>query len=190
MAGVESPQDLLLQVKPWVGGWAGGVGPRVGNWRSFGRTLKVYCRLETRAVLPSSTAPLILVADNDLAVSSLLCEVLRRAGMRVEAAYDGDQAMSSVARPTVAVFICDLDMPRRSGIEVVESLRTHANPPATLVISGYLDEGMTKRLQGLPWVRGLLRKPFDLLAFAAQVQQLAGWDRGVRAAEVVGSPER
>jgi CheY-like chemotaxis protein len=135
------------------------------------------------------TAPLILVADNDHAVSSLLCEVLRRAGLRVEAVYDGDQALASVLGSTVAVFICDLDMPRRSGLEVVEGLRAHASPPATLVISGYLDQGLTQRLEGLPWVRGLLHKPFDLMAFALQVRQLAAGVAGTDPVALAASPE-
>ncbi len=135
-------------------------------------------------------APLIVVADNDLAVSSLLCEVLRRAGLRVEAVFDGEQALASVARQQVSVFICDLDMPRRSGVEVVESLRTQPHPPATLVISGYLDEHTTQRLQSLAWVRGLLRKPFDLMLFAGQVRHLARGEQAAQGAEAGASPER
>lgn len=136
------------------------------------------------------TAPLILVADNDHAVSSLLCEVLRRAGLRVEAVYDGDQALATVLRSSVSVFICDLDMPRRSGIEVVEGLSAHASPPATLVISGYLDQSLTRRLEGLPWVRGLLHKPFDLMAFSRQVRQLAAGGAGNDPVAAAASPER
>ena len=38
------------------------------------------------------TAPLVLIADNDRAVNSLLVEVLQRKGLRTTCAYDGESA--------------------------------------------------------------------------------------------------
>jgi CheY-like chemotaxis protein len=65
-------------------------------------------------------------------------------------------------------------MPRASGVEVVESLRGLASPPAVMVVSGYMDPAVESRLRALPFVREVLRKPFDLLMFARRVAELAG----------------
>lgn len=115
----------------------------------------------------------ILIADNDAAVSSLLTEVLVRLGLRVRHAFDGEVARSMARDPAVGVLICDLDMPRVSGLEVLESLANLRRPPQAIVVSGYLDAAVQDRLGGLPYVRELLRKPFDLLEFADRVFAMA-----------------
>lgn len=119
------------------------------------------------------TGPLVLVADNDLAVSALLRDVLVRMGLSVRQAFDGEAARVEAREPEIAVLVCDLDMPRLSGVEVLESLATLASPPPAIVISGYLDPAIQARLSALGFVREVLRKPFDLLAFGEQVRGLA-----------------
>ena len=119
---------------------------------------------------------LVLIADNDRAVSALLTEILERSGLVAEHAYDGEVARTMVRQAGLRVVVCDLDMPRASGLEVLESMRDLPCPPAVVVISGYLDAAISKRLAALPFVRDVLRKPFDLLAFAARIRQLAASD--------------
>jgi CheY-like chemotaxis protein len=118
----------------------------------------------------------VLIADNDDAVSALLTEVLVRRGLRVEHAADGEQARRQARGPEVLVLVCDLDMPRVSGIEVLESLADLPAPPPTVVISGYFDDAIRGRLAALPFVREVLRKPFDLFTFATRVHGLATRD--------------
>lgn len=125
--------------------------------------------------------PTVLIADNDRAVSALLTEILAHGGLVVQHAYDGDAARAMVRLPDLAVVVCDLDMPRVSGIDVIESMADLASPPPVVVISGYLDQDITARLARLPFVRDVLRKPFDLLAFAARIQELAAPGAGERA---------
>ena len=118
----------------------------------------------------------VLIADNDGAVSALLTEVLVRIGLTVRHAYDGESALLKVREPGLRVIVCDLDMPRASGLEVLESMLDMAALPVAVVISGYLDTSIAERLARLPHVRSVLRKPFDLFAFAAQVRELAAAD--------------
>ncbi|MEZ6018505.1 MAG: response regulator [Planctomycetota bacterium] len=116
----------------------------------------------------------VLIADNDRAVSGLLVELLRRAGLRVTPAYDGQVAARLARAPDLRVLVCDLDMPGASGLEVLESLRDLRTPPPSVVISGYLDARIRERLDALPFVRQVLGKPFDLARFLVTVQELAG----------------
>lgn len=117
--------------------------------------------------------PTILLADNDRAVSALLVELLKRFGVEAVPAYDGEEAKGKARAPGLAAIVCDLDMPRASGVEVLESLADLPAPPPAIVISGYIDEAIRARLLRLPYVREVLRKPFDLLAFARTVRDLA-----------------
>lgn len=114
----------------------------------------------------------VLIADNDSAVSELLTEVLVRNGLSVRHAYDGESAREQAMLPDVRVLVCDLDMPKASGLDVLESLAACATQPEVVVISGYLDPLVVERLAKLPFVREVMRKPFDLLAFAQRVVEL------------------
>jgi CheY-like chemotaxis protein len=127
----------------------------------------------------------VLVADNDRAVSSLLSEVLRRQGLRVLQAFDGEQAKAMVVDPCVAVLVCDLDMPKVSGLEVLDWLQDQPHRPHVVVISGYLDARIEGHLRAKPFVRDMQRKPFDLFRFAQSVQALvAASSAGVAAEEM------
>ena len=120
------------------------------------------------------SAPLVLIADNDRAVSSLLVEVLARHGFRVTTAFDGDAAARLARDVQVRVLVCDLDMPGRTGLEVLELLAGLDAAPPTVVISGYLDESIERRLSTFPFVRAILKKPFDLFRFGDCIRDLAG----------------
>lgn len=115
--------------------------------------------------------PTVLVADNDTAVRGLLAEVLARVGLSVRQADDGESALAMAGEPGLAGMVCDLDMPRRSGLEVLEELARRGVTLPAVVVSGYLDEAIDERLRRLPAVREVLRKPFDLLGFAARARE-------------------
>ena len=114
----------------------------------------------------------VLIADNDHAVSGLLAEVLGQSGLQTAHAYDGEAAMQMAREPGVEVLICDLDMPGATGLEVLESLRELERQPLVVVISGYLDAKIEAELRTMSYVREILKKPFDLLGFAAIVRRL------------------
>lgn len=115
----------------------------------------------------------VLIADNDRAVNGLLTEILVRAGLSPVHAFDGHTAAIMARQPGLRVVVCDLDMPGASGLDVLESLRDLPKPPQAVVVSGYLDADVRKRLGKLPFVREVFSKPFDLLLFAERVRQLA-----------------
>jgi len=127
--------------------------------------------------------PTVLIADNDSDVSELLRDVLQRRGLHVERCFDGEAASAMVREPGVQVLVCDLDMPRASGMEVVEGLSGLVQPPAVVVISGFMDAGTEQRLRALPFVREVLRKPFDVLLFAQRVEVLMKAGAPAEAAE-------
>ena len=138
------------------------------------RSIQVGKLLSLAAARCYHYAPMtVLIADNDRAVSGLLSEVLQQSGLQPTHAYDGQEARRMARDPAIRVLVCDLDMPGASGLEVLESLQDLPNPPKALVISGYLDSRIEVRLRALPYVQDVMRKPFDLLVFAAVVKRMA-----------------
>jgi DNA-binding response OmpR family regulator len=122
----------------------------------------------------------VLIADNDRAVSGLLSEVLQQSGFTVEHAYDGEAASELARGADVQVLVCDLDMPGVSGLEVLASLMDLERPPRAIVISGFLDARIEAALAAMPFVEEVMRKPFDLMVFAAVVRRIAAATAGLR----------
>ena len=120
-----------------------------------------------------SEQPLILCADDDEDILSLVSLRLERAGFRVIRAADGDAALEAVRahRPTVAVL--DVMMPKRSGYEVLAALR--ADP----ALAGLKVILLSARVQESDVERGIdagadayLAKPFKAAELVAKVQEL------------------
>jgi two-component system chemotaxis response regulator CheY len=88
----------------------------------------------THAPAPSTFAKLrVLVIEGDANLGPLICEMLRRMGMRaLEHASDGREALEKAAAHPFDIVICDWNLPDVTGIEVLE--RLHARAPRTLVV--------------------------------------------------------
>lgn len=116
----------------------------------------------------------VLIVDNDPGVQQLLTTVVRRHGLAVTGADDGARARELLLRERFDVMVCDLDMPHVSGNELLSWVAVRPDAPRCVVVSGFLDADTAARLEALPCVRALLRKPFDVLRFAELVRGLAG----------------
>jgi DNA-binding response OmpR family regulator len=66
---------------------------------------------------------LIVVADDDEDILTLVAFRLRRAGHEVITAADGEEALGLVATYTPDLIILDVRMPKMTGIDVVRALR-------------------------------------------------------------------
>ncbi len=120
-----------------------------------------------------SDQPLILCADDDEDILSLVSLRLERAGFRVVQAVDGDAALEAVRahRPTVAVL--DVMKPKRTGYAVLATLR--ADP----AFGGLKVILLSARVQESDVERGIdagadayLAKPFKAAELVAKVQEL------------------
>jgi CheY-like chemotaxis protein len=117
--------------------------------------------------------PLVLIADNDVAVNSLLAGLIVERGLRCESAHDGEEALSRLRAGGVDVLVTDLDMPKLSGQDLLGHLEELDPAPRTIVISGYLDGPLEESVRAVPSVQKVLRKPFDVLEFVDVVHDLA-----------------
>src|SRR2546423_102557 len=71
----------------------------------------------------SSDSPLVLVADDDPDVLSLVSFRLRRAGCRVVVVPDGRRALETIAERAPDVAVLDIGMPSLDGLEVCRLAR-------------------------------------------------------------------
>ncbi|MCW2920914.1 MAG: Transcriptional regulatory protein yycF [Thermoleophilia bacterium] len=77
---------------------------------------------------PAADAPVVLVVDDDDDLRAIVEFRLRREGLTVHSASDGDQALAVARDVMPQVCVLDVMMPKRSGHEVLRELRAD---PAT-----------------------------------------------------------
>jgi DNA-binding response OmpR family regulator len=118
-------------------------------------------------------APLVLCADDDEDILSLVSLRLRRAGFEVETAADGDEAMTiaRARRPVLAVL--DVMMPKRTGYEVLAELRADETlrEMKVILLSARVQEGDVARGMDAG-ADAYLAKPFKAQDLVSTVQEL------------------
>ena len=118
-------------------------------------------------------APLVLVADDEEDIRSLVAFRLRRAGYEVITAADGEEALLLATTRLPDLVVLDMMMPKATGLEVTRSMREHE---ATKVIPVIL---LTARAQEGDVISGFeagaddyVKKPFSPQDLQARVQAL------------------
>jgi DNA-binding response OmpR family regulator len=119
--------------------------------------------------------PLVLVAEDDPDILSLVTLRLERSGYDVVGAGDGEQALSTALERTPDLALLDVMMPKLDGYEVTERLRSHEATRHVPVIL------LTARVQEADVARGVeagaddyVRKPFSTQELGARVQAALG----------------
>jgi DNA-binding response OmpR family regulator len=120
-----------------------------------------------------SDHPLILCADDDEDILSLVALRLRRAGYEVVQAHDGDEALELARSRRPAVAVLDVMMPRLTGHEVLAAIRADDELRELKVVL------LSARVQEADVERGMeagadayLAKPFRSEELLAQVEAL------------------
>jgi len=78
----------------------------------------------------------VLVLEDELALSELLCETLREAGFEATAATTVAAARETLARVEVDVLLLDVSLPDGSGLQVLQQVRDEGLPTEAIVLTG------------------------------------------------------
>ena len=114
---------------------------------------------------------MIVVADDDRAVTQLVSQVLHQAGYLVMPAYTGEEAYRYIKRPDCVGLVLDLRMPEISGAELLMLMASEGINLPVIVIAGFPDFDEDE-LRQFPNVRRFFHKPFlpeDILAAVRDV---------------------
>ena len=107
----------------------------------------------------------ILVIDDEELLIRTMNKLLEKAGYEVYTVKNGEDAIAIVEEEDFDLGICDIRMPGKNGIEVVQviqnSLLTKKKKPFPIIfVTGFADENMEANAKKLSPV-GYLFKPFD-----------------------------
>lgn len=117
---------------------------------------------------PASSAPRILVCDDDVDVAHLLSLMLREAGYRTDVAYSAEEAKERIARHHYALMTLDIKLPGQDGVSLIRELQQvaangdvgAATLPPIVVVTGH-DEQAGHEFVGKHPVLDWLAKPID-----------------------------
>jgi CheY-like chemotaxis protein len=120
-----------------------------------------------------SDRPLILAADDDPDILTLIRLALERAGCEVITAPDGQAALELAAERPPSMAVLDLSMPRASGLEVTERLRaTAATATIPIVILSAAVQPSDITAAHAAGADAHIKKPFSPRDLRTRVQEL------------------
>lgn len=122
---------------------------------------------------PAFLRPRILVVEDDPDIRRLTAKVLTNYGYRVDAAEDGDAGWEAICRTSYDLLITDHDMPKISGVELVQMLRSARMTLPVVLASGSLPAEALDRNSSLQFAATLL-KPFTCDELLKTVEQILG----------------
>ncbi len=118
-------------------------------------------------------ARLILVVDDSASMRSLVGETLARAGYSTVEATNGVEGLERARKKDVAGIVCDINMPRMNGLEMLEQLRAEnlTVPVMMLTTEGQLALiDRAKKAGAKSW----MVKPFNPDLLVKAVNKIAG----------------
>ncbi|HSQ75888.1 MAG TPA: response regulator [Bacteroidota bacterium] len=103
----------------------------------------------------------ILLADDEEALRELLREQLSAQGYTIDEAQDGVEAVEKLQQNSYHLAILDINMPRKTGLDVLRHIREQNLPVRVIMLTGRLgfSVGSESMLLGAD---EYITKPFDL----------------------------
>ena len=78
----------------------------------------------------------LLIAEDEANLRLVLQKELQRLGYRVHVAPDGEAALRKLEESNVDVLLCDINMPRMDGMELLKRVHERPNPPEVIMLTG------------------------------------------------------
>jgi two-component system, chemotaxis family, chemotaxis protein CheY len=118
----------------------------------------------------------VLIVDDSVTIRQQVRMALSQAGFDVIEAVDGEDGVNKIrSDSTIAAVICDVNMPKKSGLELIEEIKAGgANSGVPIVM--LTTEGQPTLVQRAKQAgaKGWIVKPFKANLLVAAIQKLTG----------------
>ena len=113
----------------------------------------------------------VLYAEDERQLSVAVTEIFKMEGFEVTPVYDGQEALDMLDKDYFDVVVLDIMMPKKDGIEVLESMRRSGNYTAVLMLTAKatVDDRITGLSSGAD---DYLAKPFAMKELVARLNSL------------------
>jgi two-component system, NtrC family, response regulator AtoC len=114
----------------------------------------------------------LLIAEDEANLRLVLQKELQRLGYRVQAAPDGEAALRKLEESNVDVLLCDINMPRMGGMELLRRVHERPNPPEVIMLTGQgtIETAVEAMKTG---AYDYLTKPYSINELDVRVRQAA-----------------
>ena len=113
----------------------------------------------------------ILIVDDDREIGKILSKSLSKNVQIVKSVDNGIEAIKLLRNENYDLMLCDLVMPKVTGIDVIKTLDILDKKPKVGLITGWRDKISEKRIKELK-LDFIIRKPFDFSELAAQINDV------------------
>lgn len=114
----------------------------------------------------------LLVAEDEANLRLVIQKELQRLGYRVSVAPDGEAALRRLEEGNVDVLLCDINMPRMDGMELLRRVHERPNPPEVIMLTGHATVETAIEAMKLG-AYDYLSKPYRITELDALVKQAA-----------------
>ncbi len=112
----------------------------------------------------------VLVVDDEKLIVKGIKFSLEQDGMKVDVAYDGEEALEYAANNEYDIILLDIMLPKLSGMEVCQQIREYSNVPIIMLTAK--GDDMDKIL-GLEYgADDYITKPFNILEVKARMKAI------------------
>jgi DNA-binding NtrC family response regulator len=114
----------------------------------------------------------LLIAEDEANLRLVLQKELQRLGYRVQIAPDGEAALRKLEESNVDVLLCDINMPRMNGMELLRKVHERPNPPEVIMLTGQgtIETAVEAMKTG---AYDYLTKPYSINELDVRVRQAA-----------------
>src|SRR5258706_14230064 len=111
----------------------------------------------------------VLIVDDEESIRRLVSKWSDVSGYQVKAASSAEAALLMMHAWTADIVVCDIRMPRYSGVWLIEHLRTLYPSTAIIISTGYgeVEPGLMARAR----ITGVLAKPYDRETLLASLER-------------------
>jgi two-component system, OmpR family, response regulator len=126
----------------------------------------------------------ILIVEDDVDISNMLCEMLTQNGFAPTAAYSGSEAILRLGHERFDLVLLDLMLPGKTGLKVLEEFRAKSNVPVIVLTAVSDKDSIIKLLR--TGSDDYLTKPFDNGELLARIEvQLRKIENSEKKSELV-----
>ena len=113
----------------------------------------------------------VLYAEDERQLSVAVTEILKMEGFEVVPVYDGQAALEALESDYFDAVVLDIMMPKKDGIEVLETMRKNGNHTSVLMLTAKAT--VNDRITGLSsGADDYLAKPFAMKELLARVRAM------------------
>ncbi len=109
----------------------------------------------------------ILLMEDDAVLSDIILDYLQEF-WSVDYAYDSDEVYEALEQRKYDLFIFDINVPGKNGLELLEELRSFSDSTPTIFITAYTDTDYLKKAFDIG-AHDYIKKPFELDELNARI---------------------